>query len=212
MKHMALIPLAALLLVGCNKVTDEEEEVEEVEEVEEEVVVDADDDGFAVEDDCNDDDASINPDAEEIPGDGIDQDCDGEDTNFDYVGDWDLESLTLDYDGRDIFEQYAEGAGELTVSEDLAVTVETTHSYTYEGETYGLGLSATGTATPLTDVAAFTLDLSGSLFRIGDDDVLPMTSDWDCSVVGDALSCSGETIVEAEGTVSLSAEASFTRK
>ncbi|MFT5583497.1 MAG: PBP1b-binding outer membrane lipoprotein LpoB, partial [Cognaticolwellia sp.] len=43
MKHMALIPLAALLLVGCNKVTDEEEEVEEVEE---EVVVDADDDGF----------------------------------------------------------------------------------------------------------------------------------------------------------------------
>ena len=42
---------------------------------------DADGDGYAVEDgDCNNDDASIHPGAEDVCGDGIDQDCSGEDS------------------------------------------------------------------------------------------------------------------------------------
>jgi hypothetical protein len=45
-------------------------------------VVDADKDGFSEDEDCDDTDASINPDAEDIPMDGIDQDCDDEDATY----------------------------------------------------------------------------------------------------------------------------------
>ncbi len=45
--------------------------------------VDEDEDGFVDEneggDDCDDSDPDINPDAEEVPGDGVDSNCDGED-------------------------------------------------------------------------------------------------------------------------------------
>ena len=42
--------------------------------------VDEDGDGYgAEEDDCNDQDPDINPGAEEIPDDGVDSNCDGED-------------------------------------------------------------------------------------------------------------------------------------
>jgi hypothetical protein len=40
---------------------------------------DADDDGWDVEEDCDDLDATRHPEAEETAGDGVDSNCDGED-------------------------------------------------------------------------------------------------------------------------------------
>lgn len=183
MKHTALIPLAAALLVGC--VTDE------------------DGDGWAVEEDCNDADASVNPDAEETIGDGIDSNCDGDDPNFDYVGDWDLKSMEFTFtdeygDVYDLLEYYPDAAGSIKITPGLAATLDTTHSYTYDGETYGYSLQLGGTATPLADVASFSMDLTGTWAETGDaSDSIDLVGDWECTVAADELTCSGSVTYES---------------
>ena len=65
--------LLGLSLVGCA----EKEDLQPAYGV---PMQDADGDGFFIdEDDCDDEDAEINPNAEETPGDGVDSNCDGED-------------------------------------------------------------------------------------------------------------------------------------
>lgn len=44
-----------------------------------EPIVDMDGDGWEAGDDCDDDDPEIHPEAEEIPGDGVDQNCNEDD-------------------------------------------------------------------------------------------------------------------------------------
>lgn len=58
---------------------------------------DADGDGYPASEDCDDTDATINPGAVEIPNDGIDQNCDGEDL---IVGDGELR-FTLTWESAD---------------------------------------------------------------------------------------------------------------
>jgi hypothetical protein len=176
MKNTALIPLAAMLLVGC--------------------ATDNDGDGFAVEDDCNDEDAAVNPDGEETIGDGIDSNCDGEDPNFDYVGDWNIKSMSITYmyggETYDALESYPDSIGKITITPGLAATLKTTHTYTDEYGTYGYNLQLSGTATPLTDVASFSLDLTGSWTDKDDaSDTTDMVGDWECTVAADELSCAG---------------------
>lgn len=164
MSRAALIPLAAAMLVGCT--------------------TDFDDDGWVEEEDCNDEAAEINPDATEIRGDGIDQDCDGEDLAHAYVGDWAMTAISAIYDGDDIFADL-ERTGSMVVTPDLETSIAVVFSY--DGEQVLLDLS--GAAVPGTDVGSFGLDLSGEYSN--DEESYTVAADWDCLTSATDVSCSG---------------------
>ena len=66
--------LLGLALTGCP------EDLDDVQALYGAAQTDADDDGyFAENDDCDDTDPDIHPDAEETPGDGVDSNCNDDD-------------------------------------------------------------------------------------------------------------------------------------
>lgn len=70
----AVRPAFAALLLGLSACSGDDTNDQALYGV---AVVDADEDGYFEGEDCDDDDPAVHPDAEEVPENGIDDDCDG---------------------------------------------------------------------------------------------------------------------------------------
>jgi MYXO-CTERM domain-containing protein len=84
---------------------------------------DADFDGFRADEDCDDEDPGINPEAEDLPGDGIDQDCDGLDAEPDEDEDEDeteIDEATEDEDPGGVADPTDDPSFQSPAEEDAA--------------------------------------------------------------------------------------------
>lgn len=148
---------------------------------------DADFDGFAAADDCDDADAFVYPGAPEISGNGLDEDCDGADRPFAILGEWQVTRFEADYSG---FLLFIPGTGEglLAVGDDLAATLDVTATLdpAVAGVPFPLNFVMDGAASPIPGPDTFVLYAETVLYDEA------MHVDLDCAVLGDQMSCVGE--------------------
>lgn len=163
-------------------------------------VDDADHDGFASPEDCDDADPFVYPGAPDDPGDGIDADCAGGDTTWAFLGDWTLVEMTATYAGLYLFEDGSMG-GTMQVAEDgaLAMEVSGTLNPDVVGAAYPVTVSLSGTWSPIPGPDSFTLYAEGLNYDE------QMHAALDCVWVEETLGCGGELkalngSLDAEGT------------
>lgn len=126
-------------------------------------ITDADEDGYTVDEDCDDDNPDINPDATEIPNNGIDEDCDGSDLTTSFsesematiqiypnpfndqfmieLNDQIREIRVVNILGHQIYNQTLRGEQNLQINlSDFPSGTYTLQFYTKEGNTYSTSL------------------------------------------------------------------------
>jgi hypothetical protein len=126
-------------------------------------ITDADEDGYTVDEDCDDDNPDINPDATEIPNNGIDEDCDGSDLTTGFsesemaniqiypnpfndqfmieLSDQVREIRVVNILGHQIYNQTIRGEQNLQINlSDFPSGTYTLQFYTKEGNTYSTSL------------------------------------------------------------------------
>lgn len=146
---------------------------------------DADHDG-AIRGDCDPKDPLIYPGAPDLPRDGVDADCDGEDPNYAFVGTWTLTRLYAEVFSIEAL--YPDGTGTLTVGDDLQASLNI--SATIKGELVGFDLPVifemTGAASAVPNSQASTIYTRGQL--LGE----KVNGDLECDVVAPGeMQCSG---------------------
>lgn len=147
---------------------------------------DADMDGFAGKDDCNDEDPFVYPDAPEVPGDGIDADCAEGDPVPTWYGDWHIEDMTATYSGIQLF---VEGTGDGDLSTDgsnATLTVIGTLNPDVVGGEFTVTVNLEGYTSPIPMSQVF------SLYAEGDNYEERMHADWECWEEDPGLLCTGE--------------------
>lgn len=169
---------------------------------------DRDFDGFAGSDDCEPDDPEVYPGAPDVPGDGIDSDCDGEDAPYRFVGEWNLLDLEAVFAGIQAVVP-GDSFGTITVHDAQTMSTSMTVRVSPELVSLTLPLNVDGLVSPLPDTHAFHMSITDVLL---DEQI---NIEWDCAVdptsdaAEDTLWCGGALLVLG---VNLDASATFERR
>ena len=168
---------------------------------------DVDFDGFDS-DDCDKEDPEIYPGAPDLPGDGIDSDCDGEDAEYRFVGSWELSDLVAEFAGIQAVVP-GQAFGNLTVHDSESVTTNITVPVSPELVALTIPLNVEGEVSPIPLSNDFHLSVTDVIL---DEQI---NIEWDCGLVpaveeaDDELACSGPLLVLG---VNLDASAEFIRR